>query len=229
MNIDVILDSNHNVLLTKRDTEHYQNLYLLGKNNLQNTDTNISFYLIDRQEKKNLFSSNSEITWLPINSLTDNFKEDISSEQLYDSYCQTVLNCYNPKKKNFQVWSFGDNKHLADELLELVLIGKKTGTAGSVIGYEYFDEGIPEVGDLSIITNWEGIPKCVIETTKINITPFSEVTAEFAQTEGEGDLSLDYWREGHWNYFSREAKITGVKPSMSMPIVCENFKVLYQF
>ena len=45
------------------------------------------------------------------------------------------------------VWSFGDNPELADELLELVLTGKKTGTATLVIEVEREGEKMPEVGD----------------------------------------------------------------------------------
>ncbi len=45
-------------------------------------------------------------------------------------------------------------------------------------------------GGLSVVTRFSGEPLCVIETQKVQIVPFSEVSAEFAATEGEGDGTL---------------------------------------
>lgn len=58
-------------------------------------------------------------------------------------------------------------KKWANELLRLVLIGKKRATASSLLKYELDGQPIPRVGDLSIVTDWEGIPRCVIETTEV--------------------------------------------------------------
>ncbi len=58
--------------------------------------------------------------------------------------------------------------------------------------------------------------------------PFSEVDAEFAAAEGEGDRSLDYWREGHWYYFTIELEAFGRQPELDMPLVCERFEVVYR-
>jgi uncharacterized protein YhfF len=59
------------------------------------------------------------------------------------------------------------------------------------------------------------------------IVPFEEVGEEFAAAEGEGDGSLQYWRECHWAYFERECKRIGREPSPRMLIVCERFEVIY--
>lgn len=229
MDIKIVLDCEHKILISKDDMVNLKELYFLGEHILIKDDIHISFYLINQNQKSSLNINDSDYSWIPINNYYGKLYDEITSSNLYDSYCMVVLKGYFPKNKDYQVWSFGDNKQLTNELLDLVLSGKKTGTAGSVIGFEYFNEGIPKVGDISIITNWEGIPKCVIETTNMSIVPFSEVTAEFAKTEGEGDLSLDYWREAHWLYFSREAEKTGIEPSLSMLVACENFKVLHIF
>jgi uncharacterized protein YhfF len=57
--------------------------------------------------------------------------------------------------------------------------------------------------------------------------PYNEVDAEFAFDEGEGDQSLDYWREVHWDYFSRRCADLGKAPSPEMPVICERFELLY--
>ena len=86
----------------------------------------------------------------------------------------------------------------------------------------------PKPGALSVVTNWQGKPLCVIETKAVAIVPYEEVSEEFAATEGEGDGSLRYWREAHWAYFGRECTRIGRVPSMRMPIVCERFEVIYR-
>jgi uncharacterized protein YhfF len=116
---------------------------------------------------------------------------------------------------------------MADELVELVVSGCKRATAGALWSYEHEDEPIPRAGDYSVITDGVGRARCVIRTTSVEIVPFSEVGESFAEEEGEGDLSLDYWREGHWMYFTQELADYGRKPEPDMPVVCERFDLVY--
>ena len=52
-----------------------------------------------------------------------------------------------------------------------------------------------------------GKPLCIVETTEVTIRHYNEVDADFAQAEGEGDFSLDYWREAHQKFlFENPAK-----------------------
>lgn len=127
----------------------------------------------------------------------------------------------------FEAFYFGDSEALANELAGLVLAGKKCATAGSVWSAEAEGKRLPQPGDLSIVTNWFGEPLCVIETESVNVSPFNEVQADFAAAEGEGDGSLQFWREAHRRYFSRECQAVGRKFSESMLVACERFKVLY--
>lgn len=45
---------------------------------------------------------------------------------------------------------------------------------------------------------------CVIQTVRLQIIRFCEMTSELASKEGEGNLSLEYWKEDHKRYFERE-------------------------
>jgi uncharacterized protein YhfF len=56
-------------------------------------------------------------------------------------------------------WSFGDNPELADELLRLVLTGKKTGTATLVIELEKKGEKMPKIGDYNVILDGKIEPR----------------------------------------------------------------------
>ena len=101
------------------------------------------------------------------------------------------------------MWAFGDNPELADELLALVLSGAKTATADLVVTYEEAGEPIPVVGDLSIVLDGAGAPRALLRTTKVDVVPFSAVTAEHARLEGEGDRTLATWRAEHERYWRR--------------------------
>ena len=127
----------------------------------------------------------------------------------------------------FQVWYFGLSHEDAEELCNLVLEGKKTATASHPAEYEKNPEDAPIVGGYSVVTDFDGNPKCVVQTTEIRVVPFNEFDAEFAFDEGEGDQSLDYWREVHWDYFSRRCLEIGIEPSVEMPVNCERFRLLY--
>lgn len=124
-------------------------------------------------------------------------------------------------------WSFGDSPALADELLDLVLTGRKSATASLVLEYAEADEPQPRKGDLSILLDGAGEPRAVIRTTQVDVVPFSEVTAEHARLEGEGDRTLDSWRSDHERYWRRSLAGTDHEFDPSLDVICERFSVLY--
>jgi uncharacterized protein YhfF len=130
--------------------------------------------------------------------------------------------------RQLNAWYFCDNEKDANECAELVLAGIKRATATSIYAFELNQEPLPRLGDLNIITDWNGKPQCIIKTTQIDIIPFSNVSAEFAAIEGEGDKSLAYWRNVHWAYYNRELQSTQYQASEDMLIVCEQFEVVYK-
>ncbi len=69
-------------------------------------------------------------------------------------------------------------------------------------------------------------PALITRLTEVSVVPFGEVTAEYAAIEGEGDGSLEYWRRGHWAFFTRECHLLGREPLETMPVVCCVFEVL---
>ncbi|MEZ5607319.1 MAG: ASCH domain-containing protein [Burkholderiaceae bacterium] len=127
-----------------------------------------------------------------------------------------------------EAFFFGDSEALANELAGLVLQGIKRATAASVWVLQAEGKQPPKPGDLSIVTSWAGQPLCIIETEAVEIVPFSQVTAEFAAAEGEGDFSLSFWRTAHAEYFTRECSRFGRAFEQTMPVVCERFRVVYQ-
>ena len=134
---------------------------------------------------------------------------------------------YDASERFYEAFHFDDNESDANELAKLVLVGTKRATAGLQWSFEAAKKPLPKPGVLSVVTNWKTEPQCVIETTNVAIVPYDDVTERFAATEGEGDNTLRYWREVHWSYFGRECKRIGKEPSLRMPVVCEEFRVVY--
>lgn len=128
--------------------------------------------------------------------------------------------------KYIDCFHFELTEKLANELLRLVLIGQKQATSSSLLSYEIEGDKIPQIGDLSIITDWNGIPKCVIETTNVTIIPFKDITFDICKREGE-DENLESWRKGHIKFFSNDGKELGYKFTEDMPVIFEDFKIVF--
>ena len=147
-----------------------------------------------------------------------------------EGFWQAYLNTLPPGRGSvipYQSWYFGSSKEMAAELGELVRKGVKTATCSLLWEHELGGEPLLQLGDLSIITDWDGHPLCIIETIEVEIRPFSKVDEQFAFEEGEGDRSLESWRADHWRYFSKICNSFGRKPDESMPLVCERFRLVF--
>ena len=125
----------------------------------------------------------------------------------------------------YDAWSFGD---ACDKLAALVRDGIKTATCSAYALYEAEGEDLPEEGEYNIILDSDENAVCITKTTNVYVVPFSEVTAEHAFKEGEGDRSLTYWREVHQTFFTEELKEIDQDFDPSMKVVCEEFEVVYK-
>ncbi len=147
----------------------------------------------------------------------------MTDKEMWSAFCNEKGIAESTK---YEAWAFGE---APDQLVQLVLEGKKTGTSSAYDVYELdASEPIPEEGAYSIILDSNNCAKAVIKTTKVSIIPFSEVTEEHARKEGEGDLSLAHWRKVHEEFFSWELEHVGLTFAPSCLVVCEEFEVLYR-
>lgn len=124
-----------------------------------------------------------------------------------------------PQYANAIQFSFGDSPALNEELLGLVLAGKKTATCGALRDYQQGKEPMPVVGRQDLVLNGAGEPAAVIETLSVEIRRFDAVEPAFTDREGEGDYAN--WRAGHEAYFARNG---GFSPDME--VVCERFRLV---
>ncbi|WP_425235337.1 ASCH domain-containing protein [Ulvibacterium sp.] len=122
---------------------------------------------------------------------------------------------------------FCDNETDANECAELVKKGAKRATSDSLLGLQYRKETLPKIGDFIVVTDWEGKAQCIVRLTKVSFKPYFSIDQEYAQLEGEGDKSLEYWKRVHWDYYTRELEPFGRVPRDSMIIVCQEFEKVF--
>lgn len=159
------------------------------------------------------------------NHMNEIEKNKKSVEVLWNKYIAE-----NTEKKDIKTplsFYFCDNEFDANDCADLVVKGIKRATATSLWWFEKNNEPLPKVGNQYIITDWNGNAKAVIETTKIEQVPYNKITSEFAEIEGEGDKSLEYWKKVHKDYYTREMKPFNEEFDENMIIVCEQFKTVY--
>ena len=166
-------------------------------------------------------------------------KEKETVQQAEDEYYNhpSVLRLWhsfqecNPEFKTHPIpesFCFCDNEKDANECADLVVRGIKQATSTSLWWFHTFSVPLPIEGDLNIITDWEGIARAVIRTTKVEQIAFQDIDEAYARIEGEGDQSLDYWRNVHWEYYTREMEPFEEMPSEDMIIVCQHFETLWK-
>ena len=80
---------------------------------------------------------------------------------------------------NFEAKGF-----VGDELMALVIAGKKTAFFTSWATYAIDQEPLPISGELYIVVDRAGKPQCVIEIDSVAVLPFNEITWEMAKQEG---------------------------------------------
>jgi uncharacterized protein YhfF len=129
--------------------------------------------------------------------------------------------------KYVDCYHFDLTEEWATKLLDLVMSGQKRATASSLLFFEAKGIRTPQVGDYNIVTDWSGNPRCVIKTTAVTIIPFNEMTYDICKREGEDD-TLESWQRGHRHFFTEYGKIVGYEFSETMPVVFEDFQVVFR-
>lgn len=115
----------------------------------------------------------------------------------------------------------------ADELASLVLSGKKTATTSSLDLYDK-DESLPQNGVYAAILDSKDQAVCIIQNDSVEIKNYLDVSEKHAYLEGEGDRSLQYWRNVHNDFFVNEYQLEGlIFREQDAKMVLENFHVVY--
>ena len=86
---------------------------------------------------------------------------------------------------------------LRRKLVDSVLRGDKTATAGLRAECEP-----PQVGDRSVLLDFDDEPVAVVETTEVRVVRVADVDLAFALDEGEGFETVADWRHAHEEFWA---------------------------
>lgn len=124
--------------------------------------------------------------------------------------------------------SIAGNETNADLLLQLYLDRKKSAGSSLARDYESSGEPLPTVGGYWMILDSKLNPRCIVRTIRVEIHPFDKVPQYVAQAEGEGDLSLVYWKSAHAEFFQPYLAALGYSDLGQEQIVTEFYELVYK-
>jgi len=110
---------------------------------------------------------------------------------------------------------------LRRQLVDAVLRGEKTATAGLLSEYEAEGERPNAAGDRCVLLGYDDEPVAVVEVTESRVVAATEIDEQFAHDEGEGFDSVEEWRIAHERFFNQP-----IGPDTR--IVAVRFRVLEQ-
>ena len=124
-------------------------------------------------------------------------------------------------------YGIGDSPELKQELLELILEGKKR--ASTTLVRESMLEGWPEpeVGQYNIVLDGYDRPVAVIRTVSVRRCRFSDVDEKHAYWEGEDERTLESYIREHTKYYKRRGAALGFEFTPDMEVILDRFELVY--
>lgn len=123
---------------------------------------------------------------------------------------------------------FHNNEADANRLATLIVSGEKQ--AGSNL-YYFFEEAnadLPRIGTKSIVTDFDGKARAIIEITKVDTIPFYQISKDYATLDmGTHIEPLSKWKKAHWDFFASALEEGGKQPTEKMLIVCQWFETIW--
>lgn len=150
-------------------------------------------------------------------------------KQFLDQYLQQLSPVEKAHVPQVIAEYFCADEYNANECARLINAGIKTATCSLHQAYEKEDEPLPQVGRLTVVLDWDEEPVCIVKVTDVAISPFNQVTEEFAKAEGEGDGSYEWWRNAHFQFFTEYAASLGLEFNEGSKLVLERFEKVYPF
>lgn len=155
-----------------------------------------------------------------------------AADRYWSQFLESRPFAVRPKRSYVEAFSFGMNADTdggkeAQSIAELVIAGIKSATGSLLWAYEYDDKPVPAEGDHWIVLGRAGRPVCVVETGYVEVLPYDEVPPLYARLGGEGDRSIEHWREIYWRYIERECERIGRSPDRMAPLVLEHFACVF--
>lgn len=145
----------------------------------------------------------------------------------WKKYLSSLSDLEQPKNP-FITASFAGNREVTDKLLSLYLNGKKSAGSSIVEDFLIAGDPLPKVGNYWIFLNSKDEPSCILRTERIMVHKFKDIPLEIAHAEGEGDLSLNYWRQVHTELYSPFLAQWGIKNIEEATVITEFFQIVFK-
>ncbi len=150
-------------------------------------------------------------------------------EEYFQAYANTLSESQLTEIIGVETTYFCNDEYNTNECARLVSIGKKRATCSVKETYRIEDEDIPKVGTYQIVIDWEKNPVCIVKITNVDFCQFGQVSPEFAESEGEGDGTYEWWYKAHNDFFSKDCKSAyGIEFNDSTELVLVTFKLVYK-
>ncbi len=139
--------------------------------------------------------------------------------------------------RGLQVIGFANpGSDLRRELVDLVLAGTKTATAGLMVEMDLDGETVPFRGMREAVIDADGRFVGEVETTECQVLRMADVDDSFARDEGEGFADAADWRAAHEGYFGSylaELRARLGDPEWALGddtlIVCQRFRLVERY
>lgn len=186
-------------------------------------------------DKADLTGAIQNATTLDLRKLTNKArmqsnKEESSISNLNDiekKYWNKYVQNLDSKPSGLVTAGFAGDIKITDRLIELYLSGKKTAGSSLKKGYYHDNEPLPKVGDHWIVLNSQKKPTFIAKTIKVEHYLFKDVPERVAIAEGEGALSLKYWRSAHEKFFSQFFDTLDIKDIENEVVIVEHFEIVH--
>lgn len=145
----------------------------------------------------------------------------------WKSYLATLPMKGRPKKP-FVAAAYAGGRKNTDALIRLYRAGKKSAGSGLVADYETAGDPLPKVGDFWIILDSRDRPQFLMKTVRTELNPFGRIPKSVARAEGEGDLSVAYWKKAHANFYSPFLGGWGIDDIDKAVVITEHFEIVHR-
>ena len=127
----------------------------------------------------------------------------------------------------YKVRTFGGSKTMADRIVPRIVSGEKTGTIALAAEFDDDPGRAPRVGDIYVVTDWEGAPAVMYQVTDAQTLPYEAIGEEHVQVEGPNLRNLKAWQDVHWPYFGSIMRQRGKEPSLQMPVIFQRYAIIH--
>ncbi len=127
----------------------------------------------------------------------------------------------------YEAEQFGDSAEMADDLLALILEGRKRATSSHTPEYRDDGDPFPQIGSHWVSCDGRGEPRAIRRIVELRVAPFMAVDAQFAYDEGEDNRTLESWRREHRRFFDRTCAARGTTFSENDELILERFAVVW--